>query len=314
MSIKFCILFCLLFFLCSSLLANSWNASLKIYNGAGLCDTLYFGTNPNGADSIVTSLGEVNLPPVPPTSVFDCRFLIGTVESSKLYLQDTISVVKTYIFQWQAGAGGYPITIKWSKNQLGKGKFQISDAFNGMFVPTTDMRSDTVLIIPSQLSYITQLIIKVTPSTSSSIGPILQKIPAQQIYTGQKFPVIYLDNYVTDLGTPVNELTWNVTTNKPLNAIVYKDSHIEVYYPVGWIGSQMVNIYVTDPLGNRDSNSVQFSILQDGEVQWDIPIIVTDNNNNSDTVYFGIAPNATDTIDSQLGEKNLPPLPPVGSF
>ncbi len=46
----------------------------------------------------------------------------------------------------------------------------------------------------------------------------------------------------------------------------------------------------------------------------DIPLIISDNMSNTKTLYFGLDPTATNCIDPQLGESDLPPLPSIGSL
>lgn len=51
-----------------------------------------------------------------------------------------------------------------------------------------------------------------------------------------------------------------------------------------------------------------------GYTTWQANIIVTDANNASKTLIFGQDSLATDSLDSVLGESELPPLPPQGVF
>lgn len=51
-----------------------------------------------------------------------------------------------------------------------------------------------------------------------------------------------------------------------------------------------------------------------GQAAVEIPITVTDGNGNSKVLTFGLDPTATPGIDWDLGESELPPLPPVGAF
>lgn len=45
-----------------------------------------------------------------------------------------------------------------------------------------------------------------------------------------------------------------------------------------------------------------------------LDLVVTDNSSTPKTLTFGLDPNATDGIDTALGENELPPFPPPGGF
>jgi len=50
------------------------------------------------------------------------------------------------------------------------------------------------------------------------------------------------------------------------------------------------------------------------EAEISIPFEVYDNAGGQKTLYFGLDPTASDTIDFLLGESDLPPFPPNGAF
>lgn len=62
--------------------------------------------------------------------------------------------------------------------------------------------------------------------------------------------------------------------------------------------------------------SIHISIATVSNAQLvNIPIIVTDGTTNGkDTLRFGLDPSASDGIDTNLGETELPPIPPSGIF
>jgi hypothetical protein len=82
-------------------------------------DTLYFGVNSTGTNGIDAALGEEELPPVPPSQVFDIRwsnvpgtdFGEGVKKNFRAYA--TSSQSDTFKIKFQAGSGGYPVTISW---------------------------------------------------------------------------------------------------------------------------------------------------------------------------------------------------------
>jgi len=55
-----------------------------------------------------------------------------------------------------------------------------------------------------------------------------------------------------------------------------------------------------------------FALLDSAEVS--VPLEMYDNGGGQKTLYFGVDPTATDSIDINLGEFDLPPAPPTGVF
>ena len=58
---------------------------------------------------------------------------------------------------------------------------------------------------------------------------------------------------------------------------------------------------------------ILFVIKIFGQAQIDIPLIVTDGTANID-LALGLDLTATNCIDPQLGESDIPPIPPCGCF
>jgi len=55
-----------------------------------------------------------------------------------------------------------------------------------------------------------------------------------------------------------------------------------------------------------------FALLDSAEVS--IPLYMYDNGGGQKILYFGVDPTATDSMDFELGEFDLPPAPPTGVF
>ncbi len=128
-------------------------------------------------------MGEVNLPPTPPLSVFETRFLVPGYEGFIIDIRDTLSITRTHNLKWQSGSGGYPVTISWSPDSLGAGIFQIGDPFGGVFIPPVDMTEESGITIPPEQYFITQLIIEVSPGFQTSQPPEIQSIPDEEIFS-----------------------------------------------------------------------------------------------------------------------------------
>ena len=56
------------------------------------------------------------------------------------------------------------------------------------------------------------------------------------------------------------------------------------------------------------------NLIGQGSAQVSIPLEMYDNAGGHRTLYFGVDPTATDSIDFHLGEDDLPPFPPPGAF
>lgn len=105
-------------------------------------DTLKFGLHPDATDGIDQSLGEAELPPMPPTGVFDARFIgdgigipIGQGVKKDLR-QGTFGVntIKPHRIRYQMGGSGIAITLRW--NFPTGVSVHLFDAINGTIVST----------------------------------------------------------------------------------------------------------------------------------------------------------------------------------
>lgn len=294
--------------------SQEWTVPISINNNNGIGDTVFFGIHPEGTYGLDPQLGEVNLPPLPPISVFDVRFLITGYEGFKIDIRDTTSTERIHKLKWQVGTGGYPVTVKWDPTAFGPGTYEISDPFGGVFIPVHDMQEDSMIIIPSNLNFVNQLNLRIIPEPSLPQPPVIIGITDYQVFSGQRFPCVQLNNCVNDPDTPLELLNWSAGAEYPLVVSITQENILTVTYPVGWIGAKIVYINVTDPQGNSDNISVQFESLEPGVVRWSIPITVTNGSQENETLNFGIDPLGTDGLDLILGEQNLPPLPPDGIF
>ena len=124
---------------------------LIIRNNGGAGDTLTFGVAWNATYCIDTAWGEYELPPKPPTDVFDIRFTTHRATETCLgegvltHLQGYVKTLDTFKVEVQAGGGGYPITFQWAAG-LGTDMIwqdlRLKDAIIGILVDV-DMLTNT---------------------------------------------------------------------------------------------------------------------------------------------------------------------------
>lgn len=82
------------------------------------------------------------------------------------------------------------------------------------------------------------------------------------------------------------------------------------------------NLYIFDDYsvdqGTLHAWSITFitnePISGNGQLSWDLPLNVFNTTDNSQMLYIGESPSATDSIDVALGENTLPPMPPLDIF
>ncbi len=113
---------------------------------------LIFGRHPLATDSIDAAIGEYELPPSPPTGIFDSRFNLPTnpVVSSLKDFRDTSQTKITWTIAFQPGPAGYPMTLSWDSTGFPEGTFYLKDRINGSFV-NVNMKNQSGYILTNPL-------------------------------------------------------------------------------------------------------------------------------------------------------------------
>jgi hypothetical protein len=104
--------------------------SLKLIDSGGMYDSLVLGEDGRATNGLDVTLGEYELPPVPPSGAFDVRWIVPGVEGVSLDYRDTVSVSAKRNYwsaNFQPSTAGYPMTISWDPTQLWNGFFYIYD-------------------------------------------------------------------------------------------------------------------------------------------------------------------------------------------
>lgn len=294
--------------------AAEWQVPLEISNGGGETGSITFGIHPDATPGIDPGLGEVGLPPWPPSDLFECRFMVAGSEGSKLDLRDTTWTARTHDIRWQAGQGGYPITVRWDREALPFASLHITDPYGGQFIPTLNMYEADSLLIPPEWSFLTRLKVEVIPGQTPGAEPVISAIPDQGIFRGQQFPEILLDACVFDPDTPDSLLQWFVTDNEALIFVIDENRVLRPQAPEGWAGEETVTLTVRDPELHTDHKQVTFTVTPGGLPRWTVPITVSNAAQEEGVVHFGVHPDGSDGLDPSLGEVELPPWPPADAF
>jgi hypothetical protein len=294
--------------------AAEWQVELDISNGAGVNDTIAFGVHPDGTEGIDPALGEVGLPPWPPSSLYEVRFLVPGSEGVHLDLRDTTHTQRFHTIKWQAGSGGYPVTVRWDRASLPYASLYISDGYGGVFIPPVNMYEMDSLQVPASMSYILQLTLDVTPGANPNAYPEIGPFPDAAVYLGQQFAEYNLDDYVFDPDTPDHLIEWIVSDDEVLLFEIDEDRVMTITAPPGWTGDETVTLTTRDPEMHTDQATVTFSVIESGLPAWTVPMTVRNSAEEIRQVYFGIHPEGTDGIDTDLGEVSLPPWPPSSAF
>ncbi len=116
-------------------------------------DTLRFGLDPTATDGIDAALGEFQLPPPPPSGIFDCRFVGEDISIPQMgqgmdrdYRQGTNIFVgnKLHELKFQRGSTATTITISWNMPAGITGK--LTDLVGGVIVNDTMAGSGSINI------------------------------------------------------------------------------------------------------------------------------------------------------------------------
>jgi hypothetical protein len=134
-SLKKCslMLFVLFFSMINYVVAQSWIVDLDVSENSVFKKKLQFGVHPGATAGIDSSLGEEELPPLPPSGIFDARFtgdplVVGN--GLDLDIRDNSISQKEYTINLQREAPADSITLSWGT--LPAGEFILQDMFGGV--------------------------------------------------------------------------------------------------------------------------------------------------------------------------------------
>jgi hypothetical protein len=105
------------------------------------------------------SLVESELPPPPPTEIFDVRFIdprgasecLGQGTAGNIHRFTDTTQIDTFQIRLQAGNGGYPLTFRWSPNfRFYCDSMRLKDLFGG-FLVNVNMLTDSMYVLTNTL-------------------------------------------------------------------------------------------------------------------------------------------------------------------
>jgi hypothetical protein len=125
------------------------------------------GFNDLASDGIDQAVGEREVPPWPPAEVLEARLAAGGTNGLYLDLRSPGAGSHDFEMIWQAGSGGYPVTLAWNPDLIPEGfSLTISDNLDGSFIGPIDMGSISSVTVQDCMSFITG--VRVTASVSGA--------------------------------------------------------------------------------------------------------------------------------------------------
>ncbi len=293
------------------------NIPITISDLAGGSKTMFFGLDPAATDGLDIGLGEAPLPPLPPTGVFDARFLMPNTTDASLsdyrYGTTTFNGSKVHQIQFQLGTGTN-ITLSWNLPAGVTGLLQ--DVVTGNLI-NVQMNGAGSYVVTNPSSFN-----KLQMTITYNLGGTVTVPPVPVLATPA--------NNATGQPTSLN-LTWNASsgatsyrvqlaTDTAFSNLIINDSTVtSTSKAVGPLANNTVYYWRVNAKNSTGvsafTSAFSFTTIAGVTgVSVNIPITVTDTTGVSKTLFFGLDPNATDGIDASLGEAPLPPLPPAGVF
>lgn len=155
----------------------TWQATIKVFESAGVSNSLVFGVDPAGTAGVDGALGEVVQPPLPPAGNFDTRFtdnqLIKELRSGL-----TANIASTTLaLGFQRKVSGTPIVLSWSQAAVAARTTSavVQDQFGGVLGVNTDMRATgSVTITSGSISAVNVIFTSVDPFVAHTLLAVTQ--------------------------------------------------------------------------------------------------------------------------------------------
>ena len=241
----------------------SWKYSVRIQDAGNAVDSLSFGMSSSGTNGLDDCLGELAVPPPPPTGVFDCRFILPTNDASKIDIRQDANADLSWRMSFQPSSAGYPITFIWNIASLPSfGTFILKDEITGTLI-NVNMRNQNTYVL--NLTGISSMKIDyyysrtLTSSVNSGWNIVSVPVRSPDMTYSTLFPGVASQAYIYNNGyVPVTTLSngagyW-MKFNNANNYLItgYKYQPENMYVSSGWnlIGPFDANIPVSSIVSN----------------------------------------------------------------
>ena len=144
----------------------TWDASILLQAGSTTA-TLNFGQGASTSSGLDSTCGEGELPPVPPSEIFDARFEIAGTQGSLADFRNDAEAEPTWTIKLQPGVNTTAIAFSWNKALLPEGSFRLLDGFGGA-ITNIDMKTASSYVLTNL--NVTTLYIKYTAEVSETVN------------------------------------------------------------------------------------------------------------------------------------------------
>jgi hypothetical protein len=306
--------------------------------------SLAVGLDLTATDCIDEHLGEYEIPPIPPTGLFDIRLQLNSsdcfgVTTFKDYRAPgnppafPFTGMMEHILWWQTTAPALPVEITYN---LPPGTIMIiTDQLGGIFLNIGPFMGQGIAIIPGfYTSIFSKALLKMYYNNiggNPTPGPVFSLVPNSLNFGEVPFGETMTEPvWISNLGYLDSLFIYNAVSSNP--SFTFEPNSFPLVLAPGQ--TQSFNISYTSITGGTHIDSILFFHNAAGspntlnvrastyspnpncEAQMFWAIIVSDGvaPYYSRQLIFGLDSSATDNIDPQLGEIALPPFPPPTAF
>jgi hypothetical protein len=228
---------------------------ITVSNNAPVPSTtnMFIGLDLTASPLIDPSLGEANLPPLPPAGAWDARFDLGSSQNSLRDYRNApafpFSGTITHNLDWQQQSGATTVTIAY--NMPANSTLRIQDLFGGVLINVGPFSGSGSYTVTNAAITTVNLIVDYTNISPAVAGPIFGVSPASLSFGPTALGgTSVLPVTVSNTGTAALNISNIVSSNAQFT---FSPSAFPVVVPVG--GSQVFNVtFAPTALGTQSAN------------------------------------------------------------